>query len=110
MDTIDIILLGGLCCVISAGCLFRKQRIVRLLVVFILFCISFGSVMSLSTFGPRLAIGQHDRQSGQSSKEFVEGVSLATKIAGLYYPYVLLSTVGLALMAVLSQKKGRDDA
>jgi hypothetical protein len=110
MDTLDIILLGLLCCIIGAGFLFRQQRIIRLVVVFILFCISFGSVMSLSTFGPRLAVSQHERQGGQSSKDFAEGVSSATKIAALYHPYILLSTVGLALMAVLSQMKGRDDA
>ena len=110
MDTLDIILLGVLCCLIGVGFLFRQRKVVRLLVVFILFCISFGSVMSLASFGPRLSISQHERQGGQSSKDFVEGVSFATKIAGLHYPYILLSTVGLALMAVLGQKKGRDDS
>ena len=110
MDTLDIILLGALCCLIGTGFLFRQKRIVRLVVVFILFCISFGSVMSLSTFGPRLAVSQHEQQDGQSSKDFVEGVSSTAKIGSHYYPYVLLSTIGLALMAVLSQKKGRDDA
>ena len=64
MDTFGIILLGVLCCIIAAGFLFRQQRVVRLVVVFILFCISFGSVMSLSTFGPRLAVSQHERQGG----------------------------------------------
>lgn len=109
MDTFDIILLGVLCCFICAGFLFRQLRIVQLFVVFILFCISFGSVMSLSTFGPRMAVSQYERQGGQASKDFLEGVSSAAKIAGHYYPYVLLSTAGLALMALLSRKKGRDD-
>ena len=110
MNTLDIILLGLICCLIDAGVLFRQKKIVRLVVVFILFCISFGSVMSLSTFGPRLTVSQHERHGGQSSKEFAEGVLSATKIAGLYYPYVLVSTVGLALMAVLNRRKGRENA
>jgi hypothetical protein len=109
MDTFDIVFLGILCCLIGAGYLFRQHRAVRLVVVFILFCISFGSVMSLATIAPRSAISQHEREGGQASKDFVEGVSSATKLSGLYYPYVALSTVGLALMAMLSQKKGRKD-
>jgi hypothetical protein len=66
--------------------------------------------MSLSTFGPRLAVRQHEREAGASSKDFVEGVASVSKIDGLYFPYVLLSTVGLALLAVVGQKRGRDDA
>jgi hypothetical protein len=110
MDTLDIILLGVLSCLIGAGFLFRQRRIVRLVVVFILFCVSFGSIFSLATFGPRLAISQHERQGGHPSEEFVRGVSSATKTAGLFYPYVLLSTVGLALIAVSNQKRGREGA
>lgn len=109
MDTLDSILLGVLCSLIGAGFLFRQRQAVRFIVVFLLFCISFGSVMSLAAFGPRLATSQHEWQIGQSSKDFREGASSATKIAALYYPYVLLSIFGLALMALTGRKKGRDN-
>jgi hypothetical protein len=105
MNTLDIVLLGGLCCLIAVGFLFRQHRAVRLLVIAILFCISFGSIMTLSTFGGRLAVAQHERTDGQASKEFVEGVVSVVKIDGMYFPYVLLSTVGLGLLAITSQKR-----
>ena len=109
MDTFDIILLGGLCGLIGAGAWFRNRRIVRLVVVFILFCISFSSVILLTTFGPRSAVSQREQQGGTPSMDFAEGVSSATRISRLYYPYIMLSTVGLTALAVLSPKKGRDD-
>ena len=110
MDTLDIVFLGILCCIIGAGYLFRQHKAARVFVVAILFCVSFGSVLSIATFGPRSAIKQHEREVGLSSKEFVEGVSSASKVAGLCYPYVALSIIGLALMAMLGEPKGRKNA
>ncbi len=109
MDTIDIILLGGLCSLIGAGYLFRHLIAVRLSVVTILVCIGFGSFICLSMFSPRLIVNRYERLEGKPTKDIEEGVRFAMKVAGVYAPYALLSMAGLALMAVLNPRKTRSD-
>jgi hypothetical protein len=109
MDTFDFIGLGLLCGMIGVGWLCRHRRVIRLAVVIILLGISGGAVITLATFGPRSAISQHEQAGQPVSKDFIEGAASATRFASSFYPYVLLATVGLALMAVSCREKCRND-
>lgn len=105
MDTVDLAFLGLICCVIAVGFLFRERRIVRLAVVIILACIGCGSA-SLLSMGPPRSLFDPDRlHTGEPREEFHQGVREAAKHSQLLAPYVMISTVGLALMGIVGQRR-----
>ena len=109
MHALDITLFVFLCCVIGCGVLFRERRWVRILSALILLLTTCVSVFSLSAFSPRLAFSLHEREGGRWSEDFRDGVLLSARVSRPYYPYIMISAVGLALVAVISQRRKNDD-
>lgn len=109
MDAFDFAALGGICCLIAAGFLFRHLRFVRLSVVFILFCVGFGSALDLSLGLPRSLFNQGPPHTTEPSEEFFEGLRVGGRFGQVHAPYLMLSTVGLTLLAVVSEKRKRSN-
>lgn len=107
MDTADFAFLGLICCVVAIGLLFRERRIVRLAVVIFLACVGCGSALLLSMGPPRSLFDPDRPHTGEPREEFHQGVREATKHSQLLAPYVMISTVGLVLMAIVGQRRVR---
>jgi hypothetical protein len=107
MNSFDLGFLGLLCCLIGAGFLFRNRTPVRFAVVGILFCVCFGSAMLLSMGPPRSLFDTARPHAGEPREEFYQGVREGSEHSQLLAPYLMLSSVGLALMAAVGQGRGR---
>jgi len=110
MDALDLVLIVVLCCVIACSILFRERRWVRIASALILLLTTCFSVFSLSAFSPRLAVSLHEREGGRWSEDFRDGVLASAKVSRPYYPYIMISAFGLALVAVISERRRNDDS
>jgi hypothetical protein len=109
MDIFDITLLASLCCLIGVAVLFRHRKPVRIVVVVLLLLTTCFSILALDGFSPRLAVSLHEREGGKWSEDFRDGVLSATRVSRPYYPYILVSSMGLALIAIIGPKRKLDD-
>lgn len=105
MNNIYFLLLSLLCCIIIAAVIWRQRKFIRIVVVFILFLTSLFSVFSLFSFVPRLATSYHERQGKAWSEKFRDGVSAAKAVSEPHYPFLLISSCGLTIIALVKTKK-----
>jgi len=79
--------------------------LLRLAVVLFLIGVSSFALLSLVTFVPRWAASYHERQGRIWSEDFRDGVEATMTVAAPHYPYLLLSSLGLGVLALMGQKK-----
>ena len=109
MGIIDFILLPFVCCVIVAALIWRRHALARVIAILILFAVSSFAIVSLAAFAPRWAASLHERQGKKWSEDFRDGVDAATAVASPHYPYLLVSSLGLSIIALLRQKRPNHD-
>jgi hypothetical protein len=107
MGVIDYILLAFLCGVIAVAVAWRRSTTTRVVAVLVLVGVSWFAVLSLSIFAPRWAVSLHEYQGKTWSPENRDGMEAAFSVAGPHYPYLLLSSLGLGVIALLSPRKTR---
>lgn len=110
MHALDITLIVFLCGVIACSIRFRERRWVRIASAFILLLTTCFSVFTLSAFSPRLAVSLHECEGGRWSEDFRDGVLSSARVSRPYYPYIMISAFGLALIAVISERRRNDDS
>src|SRR5687768_5735639 len=106
MAEIDIILLACLCCTIAVAVALRRRRFVQVVSILIFLGAIWVSIFEMYTFGPRLAVSKHKDAGGKWSQDFRDGVRAAKQINEPYYPYILISSFGLAAICLLAHKGG----
>jgi hypothetical protein len=106
MAEIDILLLAGLCCAIAVAVVLRRRRFVQVVSILIFLGAIWVSIFEMYTFGPRLAVSKHKDAGGKWSQDFRDGVRAARQINEPYYPYILISSFGLAAIFLFSYKAG----
>jgi len=106
MTEIDIILLACLCCTIAAAVALRRRRFVQVASILIFLGALWVSIFEMYTFGPRLAVSKHKSAGGKWSQDFRDGVRAAKQINEPYYPYILISSVGLAAICLVAHIGG----
>jgi hypothetical protein len=104
MGTIDAILLPLLCGVIVLALVSRRSKVFRVIAVLILVGATWVAVVDLFMFAPRLATSIRERQGKPWSEDYRDGVVTARDIALPYYPYVLVSSLGLGILALLRRR------
>ena len=107
MQSVDALLLGFLCLAIAVSVFFRRHRAVRGLALLLFVGMIWGALFELYAFAPRLAMSQHQRSGKQWSAEVSEGAAVVTEVSRPWYPYIFVSSVGLAVLALLPMKAVR---
>jgi hypothetical protein len=108
LGNLDILLLGALTCLIGVAVLSKQRKAIQIGVALILLFTAGFSVLTLDAFAPRLAVSQHERTGGKWSEDFRDGVVAVTRVSRPYHPYIVISSIGLAVIAILGQKRKRD--
>jgi amino acid permease len=105
MSLTDYALLFGVLCVVAIAVRFRQRSLVRLTAVLFLIGVSSFALLSLVTFVPRWAASYHERQGRTWSEDFRDGVSAAMTVSAPHFPYLLLSSLGLGVIALMGPKR-----
>ena len=109
MDILDIVFLALLCCLIVFAIRLRHRRAIRLVAAAGLALTTCFCIFSLDAFCPRLAVSLREHDTGRLSDDFREGVLAVTRVSRPCYPYILISSIGLALLAGLGGGRKKDD-
>jgi hypothetical protein len=101
MSGFDYILLSLLVILIALAVIQRDRVWLRIITVLIFVGTVFLCILSLSAFVPRYA-----SSTTNWSEAFSDGISRTMDCARPYFPYILISSTGLAPLAILEPKKG----
>lgn len=106
---LDIVLITFLCCLILATLVCRRNGILRIATIFVLLAANWVGVLCLFAFGPRWAGSIHVHEGKAWSSDVFDGIMAFSNVAKAHYPYFLLGSLGLALIALMGQKQRRID-
>jgi hypothetical protein len=97
---LDYVLLSLLVILVALAVIRRDRVWFRIITVLIFVGTVFLCILSLSAFVPRYA-----STTTNWSEAFRDGISRTMDCARPYFPYILISSTGLALLAILGPKK-----
>lgn len=101
MNYLDVLLMTGLISAVALSLFFRSNRFLRVLVILSLFGTTLLCVFSMWAFAPRMAASMYKSSNGkQWSSEFRDGAYTMSEVQSPYYPYILIGSFGLALLAL----------